>query len=198
MLGTGTDRLSVLGTARRTRVVSSLPRTVPAPATRRRPCLGLRKLLAGPSPPSDSSLGPSLAVCSEPGARSTPLALWPFEGLHGRASRCWAAPERKGQAEGPVWLPGRLGPGPRWTFRGPQTSEPTGQSSLLYRQTQESGIKESVSWGTQRTQEVPSEARTPLERGHSTEIPVAQPGKPVRVPGAGESGWGWRTTEGWG
>uniref|UniRef100_M3YV11 Voltage-dependent N-type calcium channel subunit alpha-1B n=1 Tax=Mustela putorius furo TaxID=9669 RepID=M3YV11_MUSPF len=46
-------------------------------------------------------------------------------------------------------------------------------------QTQESGIKESVSWGTQRTQEVPSEARTPLERGHSTEIPVAQPGKPA-------------------
>ncbi|KAF6269198.1 calcium voltage-gated channel subunit alpha1 B [Rhinolophus ferrumequinum] len=44
-------------------------------------------------------------------------------------------------------------------------------------QTQESGIKESVSWGTQRTQEVPYEARTPLERGHSTEIPVVQPGK---------------------
>ncbi|XP_077627657.1 voltage-dependent N-type calcium channel subunit alpha-1B [Crocuta crocuta] len=46
-------------------------------------------------------------------------------------------------------------------------------------QTQESGIKESVSWGTQRTQEVPCEARTPLERGHSTEIPVVQPGKPA-------------------
>ncbi|XP_029776821.1 voltage-dependent N-type calcium channel subunit alpha-1B, partial [Suricata suricatta] len=46
-------------------------------------------------------------------------------------------------------------------------------------QTQESGIKESVSWGTQRTQEVPYEARTPLERGHSTEIPVVQPGKPA-------------------
>ncbi|XP_045878778.1 voltage-dependent N-type calcium channel subunit alpha-1B isoform X2 [Meles meles] len=46
-------------------------------------------------------------------------------------------------------------------------------------QTQESGIKESVSWGTQRTQEVPSEARAPLERGHSTEIPVVQPGKPA-------------------
>uniref|UniRef100_A0A8C2SKD9 Voltage-dependent N-type calcium channel subunit alpha n=1 Tax=Capra hircus TaxID=9925 RepID=A0A8C2SKD9_CAPHI len=38
-------------------------------------------------------------------------------------------------------------------------------------QTQEGGIKESVSWGTQRTQEVPCEVRTPLERGHSTEIP---------------------------
>ncbi|XP_030876230.1 voltage-dependent N-type calcium channel subunit alpha-1B [Leptonychotes weddellii] len=46
-------------------------------------------------------------------------------------------------------------------------------------QTQESGIKESVSWGTQRTQEVPYEARTPLERGHSTEIPVVAPGKPA-------------------
>ncbi|XP_054440719.1 voltage-dependent N-type calcium channel subunit alpha-1B [Pteronotus mesoamericanus] len=47
-------------------------------------------------------------------------------------------------------------------------------------QTQESGMKESVSWGTtQRTQEAPYEARTPLERGHSTEIPVAQPGKPA-------------------
>nr|XP_012415954.1 PREDICTED: voltage-dependent N-type calcium channel subunit alpha-1B-like [Odobenus rosmarus divergens] len=46
-------------------------------------------------------------------------------------------------------------------------------------QTQESGIKESVSWGTQRTQEVPYEAGTPLERGHSTEIPVVQPGKPA-------------------
>ncbi|XP_073746584.1 voltage-dependent N-type calcium channel subunit alpha-1B-like, partial [Callorhinus ursinus] len=46
-------------------------------------------------------------------------------------------------------------------------------------QTQESGIKESVSWGTQRTQEVPYEARTPLERGHSTKIPVVQPGKPA-------------------
>ncbi|XP_014637482.1 PREDICTED: voltage-dependent N-type calcium channel subunit alpha-1B [Ceratotherium simum simum] len=46
-------------------------------------------------------------------------------------------------------------------------------------QTQESGIKESVSWGTQRTQEGPYEARTPLEHGHSTEIPVVQPGKPA-------------------
>ncbi|XP_025779861.1 voltage-dependent N-type calcium channel subunit alpha-1B [Puma concolor] len=46
-------------------------------------------------------------------------------------------------------------------------------------QTQESGIKESVSWGTQRTQEVPYEARTPLERGHSTEIPAVHPGKPA-------------------
>ncbi|XP_077004984.1 voltage-dependent N-type calcium channel subunit alpha-1B [Tamandua tetradactyla] len=42
--------------------------------------------------------------------------------------------------------------------------------------TQESGIKESVSWGTQRTQDVPFEARVPLERGHSVEIPVVQPG----------------------
>nr|XP_023485297.1 voltage-dependent N-type calcium channel subunit alpha-1B isoform X14 [Equus caballus] len=48
-------------------------------------------------------------------------------------------------------------------------------------QTQESGIKESVSWGTQRTQEGPYEARTPLERGHSAEIPVVQPGKSVRA-----------------
>ncbi|XP_064346926.1 voltage-dependent N-type calcium channel subunit alpha-1B isoform X7 [Camelus dromedarius] len=46
-------------------------------------------------------------------------------------------------------------------------------------QTQESGIKESISWGTQRTQEVPCEVRTPLERGHSTEIPVVQTGKPA-------------------
>ncbi|XP_010860596.1 PREDICTED: voltage-dependent N-type calcium channel subunit alpha-1B, partial [Bison bison bison] len=45
-------------------------------------------------------------------------------------------------------------------------------------QTQEGGLKESVSWGTQRTQEVPCEVRTPLERGHSTEIPV-QTGKPA-------------------
>nr|XP_019571951.1 PREDICTED: voltage-dependent N-type calcium channel subunit alpha-1B [Rhinolophus sinicus] len=44
-------------------------------------------------------------------------------------------------------------------------------------QTPESAIKESVSWGPQRTQEAPHEARTPLERGHSTEIPVTQPGK---------------------
>ncbi|XP_036117264.1 voltage-dependent N-type calcium channel subunit alpha-1B [Molossus molossus] len=44
-------------------------------------------------------------------------------------------------------------------------------------QTQESGIKESVSWGTQRTQELPYEARTPLERGHSTEIPVGVTGR---------------------
>lgn len=56
-------------------------------------------------------------------------------------------------------------------------------SLLLHRQTQESGLKESVSWGTQRTQEVPYETKTPLERGHSTEIPLAQPGKPVGCPG---------------
>ncbi|KFO21438.1 Voltage-dependent N-type calcium channel subunit alpha-1B [Fukomys damarensis] len=43
-------------------------------------------------------------------------------------------------------------------------------------QTQESGIKESVSWGTQRTQEALYEARAPLERGHSAEIPVGQRG----------------------
>ncbi|ELV13105.1 Voltage-dependent N-type calcium channel subunit alpha-1B [Tupaia chinensis] len=41
-------------------------------------------------------------------------------------------------------------------------------------QTQQSGIKESVSWGTQRTQDTPCEARPPLERGHSAEIPVGQ------------------------
>uniref|UniRef100_A0A5F8GD78 Voltage-dependent N-type calcium channel subunit alpha n=1 Tax=Monodelphis domestica TaxID=13616 RepID=A0A5F8GD78_MONDO len=34
-----------------------------------------------------------------------------------------------------------------------------------------SGIKESVSWGTQRTQDVCYETRMPLERGHSAEIP---------------------------
>uniref|UniRef100_A0A8C6F9E6 Voltage-dependent N-type calcium channel subunit alpha n=1 Tax=Monodon monoceros TaxID=40151 RepID=A0A8C6F9E6_MONMO len=45
--------------------------------------------------------------------------------------------------------------------------------------TQEGGIKESVSWATQRTQEVPCEVTTPLERGHSTEIPVVQTGKPA-------------------
>ncbi|GAB1286033.1 Voltage-dependent N-type calcium channel subunit alpha-1B [Apodemus speciosus] len=43
-------------------------------------------------------------------------------------------------------------------------------------QTQESGIKESLSWGTQRTQDALYEARAPLERGHSAEIPVGQPG----------------------
>uniref|UniRef100_A0A2I2Z9C3 Voltage-dependent N-type calcium channel subunit alpha n=1 Tax=Gorilla gorilla gorilla TaxID=9595 RepID=A0A2I2Z9C3_GORGO len=43
-------------------------------------------------------------------------------------------------------------------------------------QNQESGIKESVSWGTQRTQDAPHEARPPLERGHSTEIPVGRSG----------------------
>uniref|UniRef100_H0XF95 Voltage-dependent N-type calcium channel subunit alpha n=1 Tax=Otolemur garnettii TaxID=30611 RepID=H0XF95_OTOGA len=43
-------------------------------------------------------------------------------------------------------------------------------------QTQESGIKESVSWGTQRTQDTPCEAWAPLERGHSAEIPAMQPG----------------------
>ncbi|CAK6433454.1 unnamed protein product [Pipistrellus nathusii] len=46
-------------------------------------------------------------------------------------------------------------------------------------QTPEGGLRESVSWGTQRTQEVPHEARAPLERGHSTEIPVVQPVKPA-------------------
>ncbi|XP_036892544.1 voltage-dependent N-type calcium channel subunit alpha-1B isoform X2 [Sturnira hondurensis] len=47
-------------------------------------------------------------------------------------------------------------------------------------QTPESGMRESVSWGaTQRAQEAPCEARIPLERGHSTEIPVVQPGKPA-------------------
>ncbi|XP_052578783.1 voltage-dependent N-type calcium channel subunit alpha-1B isoform X9 [Peromyscus californicus insignis] len=44
-------------------------------------------------------------------------------------------------------------------------------------QTQEGGIKESLSWGTQRTQDALYEARAPLERGHSAEIPVGQPGK---------------------
>ncbi|XP_073908793.1 voltage-dependent N-type calcium channel subunit alpha-1B isoform X9 [Castor canadensis] len=41
-------------------------------------------------------------------------------------------------------------------------------------QTQESGIKESLSWGTQRTQDALCETRAPLERGHSAEIPVGQ------------------------
>ncbi|XP_031807713.1 voltage-dependent N-type calcium channel subunit alpha-1B isoform X5 [Sarcophilus harrisii] len=40
-----------------------------------------------------------------------------------------------------------------------------------------SGIKESVSWGTQRTQDICYETRMPLERGHSAEIPVGQPSK---------------------
>ncbi|XP_078006052.1 LOW QUALITY PROTEIN: voltage-dependent N-type calcium channel subunit alpha-1B [Phascolarctos cinereus] len=44
-----------------------------------------------------------------------------------------------------------------------------------------SGIKESVSWGTQRTQDVCYETRMPLERGHSAEIPVGQPSKQVRA-----------------
>uniref|UniRef100_A0A8D0BZU3 Voltage-dependent N-type calcium channel subunit alpha n=1 Tax=Salvator merianae TaxID=96440 RepID=A0A8D0BZU3_SALMN len=42
------------------------------------------------------------------------------------------------------------------------------------------GIKESVSWGTQRTQDVFYETRTPaFERGHSEEIPVEQTTKQV-------------------
>ncbi|XP_040818763.1 voltage-dependent N-type calcium channel subunit alpha-1B isoform X2 [Ochotona curzoniae] len=46
-------------------------------------------------------------------------------------------------------------------------------------QTQESGIKESVSWGTQRTQDVLCEAGATLERGHSAEIPVGQSRAPA-------------------
>ncbi|XP_006900735.1 PREDICTED: voltage-dependent N-type calcium channel subunit alpha-1B-like [Elephantulus edwardii] len=46
-------------------------------------------------------------------------------------------------------------------------------------QTQGGGLKESVSWGTHRTQGLTSEARTSLERGHSAEIPVVEPGKPA-------------------
>ncbi|XP_077778257.1 voltage-dependent N-type calcium channel subunit alpha-1B isoform X4 [Podarcis muralis] len=42
------------------------------------------------------------------------------------------------------------------------------------------GIKESVSWGTQRTQDVFYETRTPaFERGHSEEIPTEQTSKQV-------------------
>uniref|UniRef100_A0A8C8SNZ9 Voltage-dependent N-type calcium channel subunit alpha n=1 Tax=Pelusios castaneus TaxID=367368 RepID=A0A8C8SNZ9_9SAUR len=41
--------------------------------------------------------------------------------------------------------------------------------------TPESGLKESISWGTQRTQDVFYETRTPaFERGHSEEIPVVE------------------------
>uniref|UniRef100_A0A8C4M498 Voltage-dependent N-type calcium channel subunit alpha n=1 Tax=Equus asinus asinus TaxID=83772 RepID=A0A8C4M498_EQUAS len=90
-------------------------------------------------------------------------------------------PPHKRETGGTNRVPGSLEPGPGWAFWEPWTSEPTGQLSLLHRQTQESGIKESVSWGTQRTQEGPYEARTPLERGHSAEIPVVQPGKSVRM-----------------
>ncbi|XP_050782244.1 voltage-dependent N-type calcium channel subunit alpha-1B isoform X3 [Gopherus flavomarginatus] len=44
----------------------------------------------------------------------------------------------------------------------------------------ESGIKESVSWGTQRTQDVFYETRTPaFERGHSEEIPIERTSKQV-------------------
>lgn len=50
------------------------------------------------------------------------------------------------------------------------------QNISFPRQTQESGIKESLSWGTQRTQDALYEARAPLERGHSAEIPVGQSG----------------------
>lgn len=53
------------------------------------------------------------------------------------------------------------------------------QNISFSRQTQESGIKESLSWGTQRTQDALYEARAPLERGHSAEIPVGQPGSMV-------------------
>ncbi|XP_073746653.1 voltage-dependent N-type calcium channel subunit alpha-1B-like, partial [Callorhinus ursinus] len=62
-----------------------------------------------------------------------------------------------------------------WVFLQQKSSASLSNGGAI--QTQESGIKESVSWGTQRTQEVPYEARTPLECGHSTEIPVVQPGK---------------------
>ncbi|XP_075762182.1 voltage-dependent N-type calcium channel subunit alpha-1B isoform X5 [Pelodiscus sinensis] len=44
----------------------------------------------------------------------------------------------------------------------------------------ESGIKESVSWGTQHTQDVFYETRTPaFERGHSEEIPIERTSKQV-------------------
>uniref|UniRef100_A0A8C3IH59 Voltage-dependent N-type calcium channel subunit alpha n=1 Tax=Chrysemys picta bellii TaxID=8478 RepID=A0A8C3IH59_CHRPI len=46
----------------------------------------------------------------------------------------------------------------------------------------ESGIKESVSWGTQRTQDVFYETRTPaFERGHSEEIPIERTSKQVKI-----------------
>lgn len=67
----------------------------------------------------------------------------------------------------------------------PSTSSPRISNVSLSRQTQESGIKESLSWGTQRTQDTLYEARAPLERGHSAEIPVGQPGKLVSPPGKG-------------
>jgi hypothetical protein len=63
-------------------------------------------------------------------------------------------------------------PGPLYSTD--QVSDPTEHPSLFPRQTQESGIKESLSWGTQRTQDALCETRAPLERGHSAEIPVGQ------------------------
>lgn len=73
-----------------------------------------------------------------------------------------------------------------WLMEIPSNSSaPTPQNISLSRQTQESGIKESLSWGTQRTQDALYEARAPLERGHSAEIPVGQPGKLVSPPWRG-------------
>ncbi|XP_073746610.1 voltage-dependent N-type calcium channel subunit alpha-1B-like, partial [Callorhinus ursinus] len=64
-----------------------------------------------------------------------------------------------------------------WVFLRQRSSASLSNGGAV--QTQESGIKESVSWGIQRTHEIPYEARITLERGHSTEIPVVQPGKPA-------------------
>uniref|UniRef100_A0A452IXD5 Voltage-dependent N-type calcium channel subunit alpha n=1 Tax=Gopherus agassizii TaxID=38772 RepID=A0A452IXD5_9SAUR len=53
-------------------------------------------------------------------------------------------------------------------------------SSPCTRPAPESGIKESVSWGTQRTQDVFYESRSPaFERGHSEEIPIERTSKQV-------------------
>lgn len=51
-------------------------------------------------------------------------------------------------------------------------------SFSLDRPPPEGGIKESSSWGTQRTQDVFYETRSPaFERGHSEEIPIERVSK---------------------
>lgn len=97
---------------------------------------------------------------------------------HPSLCTCSEAPAHEG-----VQFPGKWSPvlDEHFVLLRPQSRQ--SKASLLHRQTHESGMKESVSWGTtQRAQEVPYEARTPLERGHSTEIPVMQSGRPVRRP----------------
>uniref|UniRef100_A0A8C3RFD2 Voltage-dependent N-type calcium channel subunit alpha n=1 Tax=Cyanoderma ruficeps TaxID=181631 RepID=A0A8C3RFD2_9PASS len=85
------------------------------------------------------------------------------------------------------WLHPRH-PGPQMRFSSPHLFYPTPDEVSLNLPTlppPEGGIKESSSWGTQRTQDVFYETRSPaFERGHSEEIPIE------RVSKEGESGKG--------